>query len=51
MKPNLIGIDGFKLGSQKLSKVVAALISVGIVTAMEYQKFHLRMTSTLESIL
>jgi hypothetical protein len=31
------------LGFQKPTKAVAALISAGIVTAIEYQKFHLDM--------
>ena len=34
-------IKWFMLGFQKLSKDVAAVISVGIVMAIEYQKFHL----------
>lgn len=39
---HVIGINWFIPGFQYVNKVVAALISVGIVTAMEYQKFHLR---------
>jgi len=36
-----MAIKWFMLGFQKPSKDVAALISVGIVMAIEYQKFHL----------
>lgn len=36
-------IKWFMSGFQKPSRVVAALISAGIVIAIEYQKFHLDM--------
>jgi hypothetical protein len=39
--PYLMVIEWFMLGFQKSIKAVAALISAGIVTAMEYQKFQL----------
>jgi hypothetical protein len=37
----LMIIEWFMLGFQKSAKAVAALISAGIVTAIEYQKFQL----------
>ena len=37
----LMVIEWFMLGFQKSIKAVAALISTGIVTAIEYQKFQL----------
>lgn len=39
--PYLMTIEWFMLGFQKPTKAVAALISAGIVTAIEYQKFQL----------
>ena len=41
ISPYLIVIEWFMLGFQKSIKAVAALISAGIVTAIEYQKFQL----------
>ena len=38
---HLMIIEWFMLGFQKPIKAVAALISAGIVTAIEYQKFQL----------
>ena len=38
---HLMIIEWFMLGFQKSTKAVAALISAGIVTAIEYQKFQL----------
>lgn len=34
-------METFRFGSQNPTSVVAALISAGIVMAIEYQKFHL----------
>ena len=39
--PYLMIMEWCILGFQKPIKAVAALISVGIVMAIEYQKFHL----------
>lgn len=41
ISPYLMIIERFMLGFQKPTKAVAALISAGIVTAIEYQKFQL----------
>ena len=40
-KYHLIGMSWFAWGFQNSSNDAAALISVGIVIAIEYQKFHL----------
>jgi hypothetical protein len=40
-KPHPIGIAVLRFGHQKPKRVAAAAISAGIVTAKEYQKFHL----------